>query len=283
MSQSSIQHPSSSPPLILRPTRGWAALNLGDLWAYRELIYFLTLRDIKVRYKQTALGALWAILQPFLQMVVFTLLFGNLAQMDSEGIPYPIFTYTALLPWGMFSKAITDAGRSIVLNRSMITKIYFPRLVVPLASGLAGLVDFGIAFLVLIGMMLYFSISFSPAILTLPLFLLLALLTALGVGLWLSSLNVIYRDFGYVIPFLTQLWFFATPIVYSADIVPEKWQLLYSLNPMVSVVEGFRWALLGAAPPSSLYLGLSAGIAVLMFFSGVFYFRRMERTFADTV
>jgi lipopolysaccharide transport system permease protein len=283
MTESSIQPQSSPPPLILKPTSGWASLNLGDLWAYRELIYFLTWRDIKVRYKQTALGALWAILQPFLQMVVFTLLFGRLAQLDSEGIPYPVFTYTALLPWGMFSKAIADAGRSIVLNRSMITKVYFPRLVVPLASGFSGLVDFGIAFIVLIGMMFYFSITPTSAILTLPLFLVLALITALGAGLWLSSLNVIYRDIGYIIPFLTQLWFFATPIVYSADIVPEQWLMLYSLNPMVSVVEGFRWALLGADPPSGLYIGLSAVVALLMFISGVFYFRRMERTFADTV
>jgi lipopolysaccharide transport system permease protein len=183
----------------------------------------------------------------------------------------------------MFSKAVTDAGRSLVLNRSMITKIYFPRLVVPLASGLSGLVDFGLAFLVLLGMMVYFRIPLTPAVLTLPGFLLLALVTALGVGFWLCALNVIYRDIGYVIPFLTQLWFFATPIVYSADIIPDQWLLLYSLNPMVSVVEGFRWALLGADPPSGLYLGLSAVVALLMFISGVYYFRRMERTFADIV
>ena len=283
MAETSLTTESKRPPLILRPTHGWASLNLRDLWVYRELFYFLIWRDLKVRYKQTALGATWAIIQPVMQMIVFTLLFGNIAKLDSDGIPYPIFTYTALLPWGLFAKAINDSGRSIVLNRSMITKIYFPRLVVPTAKVLGGLVDFGIQFIVLIGLMIYFEYPPTANILTLPLFILLALVTALGAGLWLSAMNVIYRDVGYVIPFLTQFWFFATPIIYSASAIPEEWQFLYSLNPMVGVVEGFRWAVLGSAAPPDAKLLLSASISVIMLISGMFFFRRMERTFADMV
>jgi lipopolysaccharide transport system permease protein len=277
--------------IVLRPSRGWSHLNLRDLWRFRELVYFLIWRDIKVRYKQTVLGAAWAILQPFLTMVVFTIFFGRLAKVPSDNIPYPIFSYTGLLPWGLFTKALGDAGRSMIQNRSMITKIYFPRLVIPLASVLSGLVDFAWAFLVLIGMMFYYNfapnsqyhITFTPAVFTLPLFLLLALITALGVGLWLSALNVIYRDVNYIIPFLTQFWLFVTPIAYPASMIPERWQLLYSLNPMTGVVEGFRWALLGAdTAPGGMVL-VSASISILILVTGLFYFRRMERTFADMV
>jgi lipopolysaccharide transport system permease protein len=274
--------------LIIRPSRGWGSLNLSDLWIYRELIYFLTWRDVKVRYKQTALGASWAILQPVLAMVVFTVFFGGLLNVSSGDVPYPIFSYAAILPWNLFTKSLNDAGRSLVLNRNMLTKVYFPRLVIPISSVLASVVDFLIAFVVLIGMMWYFDIRPTTAIWTLPLLLLLALVTSLGVGLWLSALNVLYRDVGYVLPFLTQIWFFITPVVYSATEISDKWRLLYGLNPMTGVVEGFRWALI----PSDLLpaqtgpgpmLAVSVLIAVLTLVTGLFYFRRMERTFADMI
>jgi len=277
--------------VYMRPSRGWSALNLGELWRYRELIYFLIWRDIKVRYKQTALGASWAIIQPFVTMVVFSLFFGKLAKIPSDNIPYPIFSYTALLPWGLFSKALTDAGRSLVAQRSLITKVYFPRLSIPIASVLSGLVDFGLAFIVLVVMMLYYNyapnqtyqVYLTPAVLTLPLFILLAMVTALGVGLWLSALNVNYRDINYVLPFLTQVWFFMTPITYSTSMIPDRAQLLYALNPMVGVVEGFRWALLGTGTSPGPLLAVSTTIAIIVLISGLFYFRRMERTFADMV
>lgn len=287
------QHPprAAETTLILRPSRGWTTLNLKELWVFRELIYFLTWRDIKVRYKQTALGAAWAILQPFMTMVVFTIFFGRLANVPSDDVPYPIFSYTALLPWGLFAKALTDAGRSLVANRSMITKIYFPRLSIPIASVLGGVMDFGLAFLVLIGMMIYYYVApnstyqpeITPALLTLPLFLLLAIITALGVGLWLSALNVIYRDINYILPFLTQFWLFITPVAYPASMVPARWKLLLALNPMTGVVEGFRWALLGTDTAPGPMVAVSAFISVLILVTGLFYFRRMERTFADTV
>ena len=283
MSQSEIAPEGKEEVLILKPTRGWGRLNLGEIWKYRELTYFLTWRDLKVRYKQTVLGASWAVLQPFLTMVVFSVFFGSLLNVPSEGVPYPIFSYTALLPWGVFAKALNDAGRSLVANRSMITKIYFPRMVIPLASEISGLVDFAIAFVVLLVMMWYFKIPPTTNIWTLPIFLLLAMVTALGVGLWLSALNVLYRDIGYIIPFLTQLWFYLTPIVYPASQVPEQWQTLYALNPMVGVVEGFRWALLGTSTTPGPMVAVSSVVAFLMLVSGMFYFRRMERTFADTV
>jgi lipopolysaccharide transport system permease protein len=283
MAQTALSTKSTNEVIILRPSRGWGSLNLGDLWQYRELIYFLTWRDIKVRYKQTALGAAWAILQPFLSMVVFTIFFGGLLKVSSDNVPYPIFSYTALLPWGVFSKALTDAGRSLVINRNMITKVYFPRLVVPLASVLSGVVDFLIAFIVLLGMMVYFQVTPSSAVWALPFLLILALITALGVGLWLSALNVIYRDVGYVLPFLTQFWFYITPVVYSSTEVPDKWRLIYALNPMTGVVEGFRWALLNTESAPGPMVAVSAVIAVVILISGMFYFRRMERTFADMV
>jgi lipopolysaccharide transport system permease protein len=277
--------------LFLRPSRGWSTLNLIDLWRYRELIYFLTLRDIKVRYKQTFLGAAWAIIQPFMTMVVFTIFFGKLAKVPTDNIPGPIFFYTGLLPWGLFTKALGDAGHSVVGHRNMITKIYFPRLTIPIASVVAGLVDFAIAFVVLIGMAIYynyfsggaFKVTLTNMAWTVPLFLLLAIITALGVGLWLSAMNVIYRDIGYIIPFLTQFWLFITPVAYPASMIPEKWRLVYGLNPMTGVVEGFRWALLGHGTPPGPMLAVSATIAIIIFVSGLFYFRRMERTFADLV
>ncbi len=277
--------------IYLRPTRGLAALNLRDLWVYRELVLFFTWRDILVRYKQTVLGAAWAVIQPVIQMVVFTFIFSRAAGLSSEGVPYPIFNYTALLPWGLFSKALNDAGRSLVTNRNMITKIYFPRLTIPVASVLAGLLDFGIAFLVYIIIILYYSFTpassytfnFTPALLTLPLFLILALIATLGVSLWLSAMNVIYRDVGHVLPFLTQIWFFVTPIVYSSSEVSTRWQILYALNPLTGVVEGFRWSLLGIHSLPWQLIAVSAAVAFVLLVTGLVYFRNMERTFADEI
>lgn len=276
---------------ILRPQHGLAALNLGDLWAYRELIFFMTLRDVQVRYKQTFLGAAWAVLQPVLQMVVFSMLFGGVAKISSDGLPYPLFNFAALLPWGLFSRALSDAGRSLVSNRNMITKIYFPRAVIPLASVFSGLVDFFIAFLVLVCLIVYFNFQpeanfhfvFSPALLALPLLLLLTLMTALGVSLWFSAMNVIYRDVGYILPFVTQLWFFITPVVYSSSEVTGSLRLLYMLNPMTGVVEGFRWALLGTQFSAGPWLLLSVFVSFITLVSGWVYFRQMERTFADEI
>jgi len=274
----------------IKPTQGWASLNLRDLWTYRELIYFMIWRDLKVRYKQTVLGVTWAILQPFLQMVVFSIFFGYLAGMPTDnGIPYPIFTYVALLPFTLFTKALNDASRSLVGHQNMVTKIYFPRLILPLSSVLGGIVDFGLAFIVLIGLMIYYSITggfhfiINAAWLWLPFFIILALVTALGVALWLSALYVQYRDVGYILPFLAELFKFISPVVYSSTMIPEQWQMLYSINPMVGVVNGFRWALLGAPSPIGMGLLVSTIVAIVLLASGLVYFRRMERTFADTI
>ena len=284
MSTTKNMQKSELPVTILQPAKGLGALNLHDLWLYRELIYFLTWRDLKVRYKQTLLGASWAILRPLLTMVVFSIFFGDLAKVPSDGVPYPIFSFAALVPWGLFSDAVGVAGRSLVQNRHMITKIYFPRVILPLSSILAGVVDFLIAFVILVGMMVYYKISPTVYVWTLPLFLLLALITSAGVGLWLAALNVQYRDIAYITPFLTQFWLFVTPIAYPASMVPAKWQLVYSLNPMAGVVEGFRWALLGTdqgAPGTQLIV--SSVVAIVLLVSGMVYFRRMERNFADMV
>ena len=268
---------------IIKPTQGWAALNLRDLLLYRELIFFMTWRDLKVRYKQTLLGASWAILQPFLTMVVFSIFFGNLAKVPSDGVPYPIFSFTALIPWTLFSKALQDASRSLVANSHMITKIYFPRMILPLSSVMAGVVDFLIAFVVLLGMMVFFNIIPTINILALPFFLLMALITAVGVGLWLSALNVLFRDINYVLPFLTQFWMYLTPVAYPSSMIPSEWQIIYALNPMTGVVEGFRWALLGTGQPPGIMTLVSSITAVVLLISGMFYFRRMERLFADMV
>ncbi|MFZ5447027.1 MAG: ABC transporter permease [Thermodesulfobacteriota bacterium] len=259
------------------------SLKLGELWEYRDLLYFLIWRDIKVRYKQTALGAAWAILQPFLTMVVFTIFFGKLAKVPSDGIPYPIFTYCALLPWQLFAKALTDSSNSLVANQRLITKVYFPRLVIPISAVLSGLVDFGIAFTVLLGMMLYYGIAPNLHLLALPPFLLMAIATALAVGLWLSALNVQYRDVRHTTPFLVQFWLFATPIAYPSSLVPEKWRLLYGLNPMAGVVEGFRWSLLGKAGGLGPMMIVSWAMVFILLITGLIYFRNMEKTFADIV
>jgi lipopolysaccharide transport system permease protein len=265
------------------PTRGWVSLRLRDLWTYRELIYFLTWRDIKVRYKQTLLGAAWAVLQPLLTMLVFSLFFGRLAGIPSDGVPYPIFTFAALVPWTFFANGLTQASSSLVSNANLITKIYFPRLAAPLATILAGVIDVVLAFGVLLVMMAYYGIAPTANVVWLPAFLLLAVITSLGVGLWLSAMNVLFRDVRYTLPFLTQFWMFATPIAYPSSMLSEPWRTIYGINPMVGVVEGFRWTLLGTdAAPGGVAV-VSAVVAVGLLVSGAYYFRRMERTFADLV
>jgi lipopolysaccharide transport system permease protein len=270
--------------IYIKPSTGFTALNLRDLWLYRELVFFMVWRDIKVRYKQTILGAAWAILQPVLTMIALYFLFDRVAKLPTDNIPYPIFSYTALLPWGLFVTALNQGSRSLTSNHNMITKVYFPKLILPLSSVLAGLVDFAIASVILVGLMFYYQVA--PAwdhFWVLPLFLLLAIITALGVALWLSAINVKYRDVNYVLPFLTQFWFFATPVAYSAKAISENWQFVYSLNPMAGVVNGFRWALLGIGNGPDARLWVSVGISVLILISGLFYFRNMEKTFADTI
>lgn len=269
--------------LLIKPPQGWMSLGLSELWDYRELIYFLTWRDIKVRYKQTALGAAWAVIQPVFMMIVFSLFFGHLAKVPSDGIPYPVFTFCALLPWQLFAHALGESSNSLVANERLITKVYFPRLVVPISAVLGGLVDFAIAFVVLLAMMVYYRIVPTTAIVTLPLFIMLAVLTALGVGLWLSALNVKYRDVRYTINFLTQFWLFATPVAYSSSLIPGPWRAVYGLNPMAGVVEGFRWALLGKAEPPGPMLLVSTLAVLVILCGGLYYFRRMEQTFADVV
>ncbi|HEX8140337.1 MAG TPA: ABC transporter permease [Pyrinomonadaceae bacterium] len=272
-----------TPSLTIRPPGNWTSISLNELWDYRELLYFLTWRDIKVRYKQTVLGAAWAIIQPFFMMIVFSLFIGHLGGIPSDGIPYPIFVYCALLPWQLFAHALSESSNSLVANERLITKVYFPRLIVPISAVLSGLVDFAIAFIILLGMMSYYRIIPKLAILTLPLFLLLAIITALSVGLWLSALNVKYRDVRYTLGFLTQFWLFATPVAYPSSIIPESWRALYGLNPMAGVVEGFRWALLGKSEPPGAMLAVSVFVVLLLLFGGLHYFRRMEQTFADIV
>src|SRR5437867_2291337 len=272
-----------TPRLRIAPSRGWVSLKLSELWEYRELLYFLVWRDIKVRYKQTALGASWAIIQPFMTMVVFSLFFGHLAKMPSDGLPYPIFTFAALVPWTFFANGLSQSSNSLVGSSNLITKVYFPRLIVPLASVFSGIVDFLIAFAVLLVIMLYYGLVPTLNILWLPLFVLLSLVTSLGVGLWLSALNVKYRDVRYIVPFVTQFWLFATPIAYPSSLLREPWRTIYGLNPMVGVVEGFRWALLRTSTVPGRMVAVSASAAVRILVTGAFYFRRMEKTFADIV
>jgi lipopolysaccharide transport system permease protein len=275
--------PTAQPLLRITPPRHALDVNLREIWDYRELLYFFVWRDIKVRYKQTAIGAAWAVLQPFLTMIVFSLFFGKLARMPSYGLPYPVFYYSALLPWTYFAGALQNATNTVVENQRVITKVYFPRLVLPLSAVLSGLVDFAISFVMFLGIMLFYGIRLTAAALLLPGFLLLAMLTALGVGLWLSAANAIYRDVRYVLPFLVQFWLFASPIAYPSSLVPERWRFLYGLNPLAGVIEGFRWALTGHGQPPSLFLTASAGAVLLVLFGGLLYFHRMEATIADVV
>jgi lipopolysaccharide transport system permease protein len=274
---------TQAPTTTIKPAGGWAPVNLRELWDYRELLYFLVWRDVKVRYQQTWLGVAWAVLQPLLTMVVFSLFFGRLAGVPSDGIPYPIFSFAALVPWTFFSYGLTQSANSLVSDQRLITKVYFPRLTIPIATVVSGVVDFALAFLLLLGMMLYYDVPPTlHALWVIPL-LLLALVTALGIGLWLAALNVHYRDVRYTVPFLTQFWLFATPIAYPSSLLGEPWRTVYGLNPMVGVVEGFRWALLGTNTAPGAAIAVSSTAALLLLLGGALYFRRMEDTFADVI
>ena len=269
--------------VVVEPSRSWVPLKLAEIWTYRELLYFLIWRDIKVRYKQTLLGAAWAVLQPLLTMVVFSIFFGRLARMPSDGIPYPIFSYTALVPWTLFAYGLNQGSNSLVGGANLLKKVYFPRLCLPLAAVLSGIVDFLLAFAMLVVMMFYYGVPLSARVLWLPVLVLLTLVTALAVALWLSALNVHYRDVRFVVPFLLQIWLFATPIAYPSSLLAEPWRTLYGLNPMVGIVEGFRWALLDVATAPGPAAAVSAVVTLGLLISGAYYFRRMEKTFADVV
>jgi len=274
---------SLTPEIVIEPSKGWVSLKLGELWQYRELLFFLIWRDVKVQYKQASLGVAWAILQPLLTMVIFSVIFGQLAKLPSEGTPYPVFCYAALLPWQLFSGALTRSTSSLVGNANLLTKIYFPRLIIPFSATMSGLVDFGVSFIVLLGLMAYYGIAPTFAILWLPLLVLFILVTALSVGLWLSALNVQYRDVQHIIPFVIQAWMYASPVAYSTELIPTgPWRILYGLNPLVGVIQGFRWALLGGEKPDELMM-MSIGLVTTLLITGLFYFRRMEKTFADVV
>lgn len=271
------------PAIRIRPSHGWVSLGLGQLWVYRELLYFLIWRDVKVRYKQTALGVAWAILQPLLTMLVFSLFFGRLARVASDGLPYSLFCFTALVPWTFFANGLTQSSNSLVGSANLITKVYFPRLSIPIASVTAGLVDLALGLVVLAGMMVYHGVAPNANIIWLPLFLLLALVTCLGAGLWLSALNVQFRDVRFAVPFLTQLWMFATPVAYPSSLLSEPWRTLFGLNPMTGVVEGLRWALLDTQTAPGPTIAVSSAAAMVLLVSGAYWFRRMEKTFADLV
>lgn len=282
-----IRESGDLPITLIEPGRGWSALQLKALWQYRELLYFLIWRDLKVRYKQTLLGVIWIILQPVVGMVVFSFLFGGLLKVPSEGVPYPIFAYAALLPWNYFAGALSRASNSLIGSAHLISKVYFPRLIIPLSAVFSGLVDFSIAFLVLIGLMIYYQITPSLAVIFLPFLILLAMATALGFGLWLASLNVRFRDINYIVPFMVQIWMYLTPVIYSSSLIPQQYRFLLGLNPMTGVVEGFRWALLGQATSttatSGVIFAISITIVLIILVTGLFFFRRTERTFADVV
>jgi len=269
--------------ILIQPSKGVFQLNLGELWQYRELLYFLIWKEVKVRYKQTIIGGAWAILQPLLTMVIFTIIFGRLAKIPSDGMPYPVFTYTALLPWMLFSQALTRSGGSLVYNANLITKVYFPRLLVPLSAALAPIVDFIVSFLILLGMLAWYGIPPTLGILALPFFLALTLVTAMSVNLWLAPLNVKYRDVAHTLPFLSQIWMYASPVAYPLSLIPQKWQLLYSINPMVGVIEGFRWALMGKQSPNFMAMVISIIVVMALFLGGILYFKKMEQTFADVI
>jgi len=266
----------------ITPPRKWIPINIGEIWEYRELLLSFTLRDIKVRYKQTALGFLWALIQPLFIMLIFTIFFGRLAKIPSDGIPYPLFVLAALLPWTLFAEGITRSTASMITNANIMTKVYFPRLIMPVSGVLSPLVDFCVAFFLLVIMMAYFGFIPTINIIFLPLFIVLALATSLGIGLWLSALNVKFRDFQYTIPFMIQLGLFASPVVYPSSLIPESLRFLYGLNPMAGVIEGFRWALLGTEMPGAMIL-VSVIVVLVALVSGAFYFRRMEQQYADVV
>jgi lipopolysaccharide transport system permease protein len=272
-----------TPVIRIEPSRGWISLKLHELWEYRELLYFLAWRDIKVRYKQTALGAAWAIIQPFFTMIVFSIFVGRLAGIPSDGVPYPIFSFAALVPWTFFANSLTQSSNSLVSSANLIQKVYFPRLAVPIATVFSGLVDFVLAFFMLLAMMLYYGLVPTLNVIWLPAFFILALVTSLGVGLWLSALNVRFRDIRYIVPFLVQFWMFSSPIAYPSSLLSEPWRTLYGLNPMVGVIEGFRWGLLGTSSAPGGIIAVSSLMAIAIAVGGAFYFRRVEKTFADIV
>ncbi|HYR84154.1 MAG TPA: ABC transporter permease [Terriglobia bacterium] len=274
---------SDLPVFEIRPSSAWRMLDLRELWAYRELIYFLTWRDIKVRYKQTALGIAWALLQPLAMMVVFTLFFGRLAGVSSQGVPYPVFALVALIPWQLFSRAITESTNSLVTDQRLITRVYFPRIIVPISTTLAAVVDFLVSGGLLILLLAFYGMPLRLEMLWLPVFTVLLLVTALGAGFWLSALNVEYRDVMYTIPFLNQFWFFITPVVYSSNIVPERWRAVYGLNPLAGVVEGFRWALIGGGGKPGPMMFASTAVAIVLFTGGIIWFRSRERRFVDAI
>lgn len=282
MTSATLETPPQVPTLVIRPPRKWVPIDLSELWQYRELLYFFVWRDVKIRYKQTGLGVAWAVIQPLFTMVIFSVIFGGFAKIPSDGLPYPLFTLAALLPWQLFSEGMTRSTTSMVSNASIMTKVYFPRLIMPIAGILSPIVDFIVAIGILVLMMAYYGFVPTINVVFLPAFVLLALATSLGVGLWLSALNVQYRDFQYTVPFLIQVWLYASPVVYSTSLVPAQYQLLYGLNPMAGVIEGFRWALLGTAPPSGV-IGLSVVVVLVLLVSGAFYFKKMEQYFADIV
>jgi lipopolysaccharide transport system permease protein len=274
----------SLPRTVIQPSQGWAPLNLRELAQYKEVLYFLIWRDIKVRYKQTAIGVAWVVIQPFMTMVVLAVFLGRLAKVPSDGVPYPIFAFAGLVPWAFFAHGLSQSATSLVASGELINKVYFPRLLVPTARVLSGVPDIALSFLLLLGLCWYYGLRPNPvALLWIPLFLTLALVTALAIGLWLSALNAKYRDIQHVVPFMIQLWFFATPIAYPASLLAERWRLLYGLNPMVGVVEGFRWALLGTGNPLGLAMLVSSAAALTLLLTGAFFFRRLERTFADVL
>jgi lipopolysaccharide transport system permease protein len=283
LKETRLPFPTGTQVVCIEPSHDLLSLKLRDLWAYRELLYFLIWRDVKVRYKQTAIGSAWAIVQPLMTVLIFTMVFGKFAKVPSDGIPYPVFSFAALLPWNLFAGAIQRCTVSMVSQSNLVLKVYFPRLIVPMAAAFSGVLDFAIAFFILLAMMFWFGVLPSWGILALPLFLLLLMTTALGVGLWLSALNVRYRDIGHAVPFLIQLWMFASPIAYPVSLVPEKWRLWYSLNPVAGVVEGFRWALLGHRIPDFGLIALSSLAVIVILLGGLIYFRYVERTCADVV
>ena len=277
------QTPESVQRILIQPSKGLFNFDLRELWQYNELLYFLVWKEVKVRYKQTIIGGAWAIIQPLLTMVIFTIIFGRLAKIPSDGMPYPVFTYTALLPWMLFAQALTRSGGSLVYNANLITKVYFPRLLVPLSAALAPIVDFIVSFLILLGMLAWYGIPPTLGILALPFFLALTLVTAISVNLWLAPINVKYRDVAHTLPFLSQIWMYASPVVYPLSMIPEKWQFLYSINPMVGVIEGFRWALLGKQSPNFMAMVMSIIVVMALFLGGILYFKKMEQTFADVI
>jgi lipopolysaccharide transport system permease protein len=283
MNNSETYNSADLPLTRIEPSDGWLPLRLKEIWDYRELLYFLVWRDVKVRYKQTAIGATWAVIQPLMTMIVFTVVFDKFAKMPSDGLPYPIFSYAALLPWTYFSKALNQSVVSVVGDASLITKVYFPRLLLPLSAVVGGLIDFAIAFVFLLGMMAWYGIIPNWGILFLPVFVLMTMLTALSVSAWLSVINVRYRDVGQAIPFLVQIWLFVSPVAYPASVVPENWRFLYNLNPLAGIIEGFRWALLGSQNPPVITLVSTTAIVLALLYGGILFFKRMEQTFADVV